>query len=107
MQGLKQPVKNIRLTITEKGVFLIDAITNVRLSLPPRVRQTILVRTSVLISVALQEMIKECPIREVTFVAMDATDKKLFSFITTNKSLGLIVCHTFSVKSRVCILDHN
>ena len=44
---------------------------------------------------------KEAPIADVTFVAMDPTDKKLFSYITTDKAMNLILCHTFQVKARV------
>jgi hypothetical protein len=37
----------------------------------------------------------------VSFVSRDAVDKKLFSYITHEPSVGLMMCHAFAVKAKV------
>lgn len=74
VRALKQPAKEVHLAVTTMGVYVVDVKTG--------------------------DIVKEAPINEVTFVSMDASDKKLISYITTQKALGLIVCHTFQVKQR-------
>ena len=48
-----------------------------------------------------QENIKEAVITQVSFVSRDAIDKKLFSYITHEPAVGLMMCHAFSVKAKV------
>lgn len=49
----------------------------------------------------LQETIKEALVTQVSFVSQDPMDKKIFSYITHEPAVGLMMCHTFSVKAKV------
>jgi len=48
-----------------------------------------------------QEIVNESPIESVSFVSMEQSDKKLFSYITDSSALKLMFCHIFQVRKQV------
>ena len=48
-----------------------------------------------------QDLIRNVPIMEVSFTAVDPSTKGMFSFITSDSRLGLMYCHAFQVKGTV------
>lgn len=63
------------MTVTDKAVILRDSKTS--------------------------EIIKAAVIPHISFVTMDTTDKKLFSYITHEPQLEMMMCHAFQVKAKV------
>lgn len=66
--------KKVRLVVTPKGMYIVDQKG---------------------------EIITATPIKDVSFIAMNPDDKKIFSFIANQRALNIILCHTFRVKSHV------
>lgn len=44
------------------------------------------------------------PLANVVYAAVDAADKKRFAYLTFYSKLGLIYCHLFSCKKKVCCM---
>eukprot|EP00047_Mylnosiga_fluctuans_P005670 m.241933 g.241933 ORF g.241933 m.241933 type:complete len:774 (-) comp13936_c0_seq1:86-2407(-) len=69
--ALKGKEKAILLKVTSKGIYLIDAATN--------------------------DIIKDVPIADVSFVGTSSEDSKLISFFEKDTKARLITCNTFRV----------
>ncbi|EGD76610.1 TK/HMTK protein kinase [Salpingoeca rosetta] len=54
------------------------------------------------INTATQEVIENEPMEQVVYSAVDASDKKRVAVLSHYSKLGLIYCHVFSTKDKVC-----
>ena len=71
---MNQADRKVLLVVTSKAVFIKDVKTG--------------------------DIIKAAVIPHISFVTMDALDKKLFSYITHEPQIDMMMCHAFRVKSK-------